>query len=364
MSSGNDGSAPAPDPSINQAQTQLNTLGSQASTWLNNYLFPNVQSANDNQVTQTGNTQTLDNTQAGTLSPLTSQYAAGVTNDYLPSVDAVVKDAQNYNTQGNFEQQAGQAVGDVINRSNASNTALTNTQRSYGIDPSSGAAMGLQVANQNAEVGNEALAANTARTAAQTLGWNKLLGAANAASGLPSAAIGNAGGTAATAASGLAAGQVPVANNATAAGTIATGMGIPLSAAGTSGSLGLGTYQQQINAWNAQQQASATSSAGWGQAVGAGLGAVGAIYGGPAGWAAGQAAGSAISGGMSSVNSDRRLKSNIVEIGELPNGLKVYEYDIFGKRTRGVMADEAILVRPDVVSIDSKGYMMVNYGAL
>jgi hypothetical protein len=35
--------------------------------------------------------------------------------------------------------------------------------------------------------------------------------------------------------------------------------------------------------------------------------------------------------------SDRRLKSNIVRIGEHPSGIGIYEYDIFDRRERGVM---------------------------
>jgi hypothetical protein len=45
--------------------------------------------------------------------------------------------------------------------------------------------------------------------------------------------------------------------------------------------------------------------------------------------------------------SDRRLKSNIVHVDTLFDGLKVYEYDLFGKRQRGVMADEVKKLRPE-----------------
>lgn len=38
--------------------------------------------------------------------------------------------------------------------------------------------------------------------------------------------------------------------------------------------------------------------------------------------------------------SDRRLKSNIVRVGDHPLGIGIYEYEIFGQRQRGVMADE------------------------
>lgn len=62
--------------------------------------------------------------------------------------------------------------------------------------------------------------------------------------------------------------------------------------------------------------------------------------------------------------SDRRLKSNIKRIGTLPNGLAWYEYDIFGNRTQGVMAQEVFHVIPDAVIVDSDGFYMVDYSMI
>ena len=62
--------------------------------------------------------------------------------------------------------------------------------------------------------------------------------------------------------------------------------------------------------------------------------------------------------------SDRRLKSNIERIGTHPLGIGVYEYNIFDRRERGVMADEVEAVMPEAVVLHSSGYKMVNYGML
>jgi hypothetical protein len=63
--------------------------------------------------------------------------------------------------------------------------------------------------------------------------------------------------------------------------------------------------------------------------------------------------------------SDRRLKSNIVRVGTHPLGIGIYEYDIFDRRERGVMADEVEQVKPEAVVIDpADGYKMVYYGML
>ena len=63
--------------------------------------------------------------------------------------------------------------------------------------------------------------------------------------------------------------------------------------------------------------------------------------------------------------SDRRLKSNVVRIGTHPLGIGIYEYDIFGERQRGVMADEVEAVKPEAVTTHpTEGYKMVYYGLL
>lgn len=62
--------------------------------------------------------------------------------------------------------------------------------------------------------------------------------------------------------------------------------------------------------------------------------------------------------------SDRRLKSNIVRIGTHPLGIGIYEYDIFGKRDIGVMAQEVLEVKPEAILPHPSGYMVVDYGSL
>ena len=62
--------------------------------------------------------------------------------------------------------------------------------------------------------------------------------------------------------------------------------------------------------------------------------------------------------------SDRRLKSNIVRLGTHPISIGIYEYDIFGGRQIGVMAQELLEVMPDAVHQHSSGYLMVDYGRL
>jgi hypothetical protein len=70
--------------------------------------------------------------------------------------------------------------------------------------------------------------------------------------------------------------------------------------------------------------------------------------------------------------SDRRVKENITHIGNLPNGLNIYEFDykpefkdIAGHGAYiGVMADEVEKIIPEAVLIHPTGYKMVNYSMI
>lgn len=69
-------------------------------------------------------------------------------------------------------------------------------------------------------------------------------------------------------------------------------------------------------------------------------------------------------GGMIGAFSDRRLKSNIVRIGTHRLGIGIYEFDMFGKRQAGVMADEVLMVMPQAVTLDGTGFYRVKYAML
>jgi hypothetical protein len=62
--------------------------------------------------------------------------------------------------------------------------------------------------------------------------------------------------------------------------------------------------------------------------------------------------------------SDRRLKSNIRLLHVRPDGLGWYEYDLFGSRCQGVMAQEVQHVYPDAVVMLPGGYLAVDYRRL
>lgn len=137
--------------------------------------------------------------------------------------------------------------------------------------------------------------------------------------------------------------------------------------------------QQQAQNANSQQQLAATQLAS--QIPYEGMNsmgnALGALFNGGTSQSTGekkglldfmaQAASSAAT--AYAAGSDRRLKKDIVKVGELEDGLNVYEWtyrnDPDGQRCRGVMADEVKQLRPwAYVENYRDGYAGVNYGAL
>lgn len=96
-------------------------------------------------------------------------------------------------------------------------------------------------------------------------------------------------------------------------------------------------YQGQLANWQAQQQARQANMGGL-------FGLAGSL------------------GSAAILASDRRMKRDIVKVGELPNGLALYRfrYKAGGPEQVGVMADEVERVMPEAVAVD-RGFKVVDY---
>ena len=70
--------------------------------------------------------------------------------------------------------------------------------------------------------------------------------------------------------------------------------------------------------------------------------------------------------------SDRKLKTNIQKVGQLPSGLATYVWDwkeefkhlVGNQPTLGVIAQEAMKVFPEAVSMHADGYLQVDYSRI
>lgn len=117
----------------------------------------------------------------------------------------------------------------------------------------------------------------------------------------------------------------------------------PLGIAGGYGQVASG-FQMPIGQLMNDRQMKMDASLANAQNNASGLGALGGVFGAILGM------------------SDRRLKSNVEVIGEW-NGIPICAYDIFGVRKIGVMAQDLLAIRPDLVS-EFGGWLRVDYGGL
>jgi hypothetical protein len=276
------GSAPAPDPAIGQAQQKMADLSQQEFDYYKNTLAPQYQAQADKASSQ------ID-AQNSTLSGIADQYKTSqqqfdtqskdyydmYKGTYMPAMQGMVDQANAYDTDSNFEQQAQLAVGDVNDTFNAARNSQAMQMKSVGVDPTSGAYNSMWNANSVNQAAQQAAAASRARQAAQQLGWNMKTTATSMGQNLPGASLG-----AGTAGLNALAGQTgttqqTVSNTQTALGNTETGISNSQGAAQQQinanqaiGSLANQTYGTQVNAWQAQQAADAQSSSGIGGLVG------------------------------------------------------------------------------------------------
>lgn len=218
-------------------------------------------------------------TQTDKANAIRDEYYDHWKNDYKPIENQLISDAQKFNTDAYAEQQAQAAIGDVASQyaNQRQQTALNMSK--YGIDPSSGQFMGQMNALGINQAAATAAASNAARQAAVQLGWDKNLQLANLGiqyAGITNNATSGVNQSAGTGGTGTNNSMGMASNSSTQqlsniGGLATTGLQSyqTLSNAwGQYGNLANQTYQNQLSAWQAQQQAKSNSSAGIGSLVG------------------------------------------------------------------------------------------------
>ena len=252
----------------------------------------------------------------------------------IPAEDSYYKMVSEYSSPEEQERQAAAAKGDLgVAQGNQRDTMMRN-MAALGIDPTSPAAMAVMSDQAVANSAAEASAMNRARNAARELGMKLKSDSANFGRGGQSGIL-----QFGTNASNNATGAFGVANQALATGS-AAGQGVMQGY-----QTALQGYNNIANVYGGLGQADIQASAQGG--IGSALGAIG--------------------GAAISKYSDRRLKENIHEIGELPSGIKIYSFNFIGETDReiGVIAQEVLPVIPDAVEVDqATGYYRVRYDML
>lgn len=268
-SGGGGSAAPAPDPNVGLAEVANANLSKEEFNTYMNQVFPMEQKQAQSQEQIATQQEGLQAQQQQQNIDLANQYQTRMQNTFYPIQDQVVSEANNYNTNGNFEQQAALAGGDITNQYANAKQAQAIQQEQYGINPSSGAFQGQQQKMDVQQGADTAAAMTRARNAAVQLGWAKQMDAIGVGQGLP----GNQATSSSLATnqgnSVLSAGQSGIAGTQALGQGMAQGYGTAMNGNASVGQMGNQQYATQVNAWNAQQQADAQSSAGVGSALGA-----------------------------------------------------------------------------------------------
>lgn len=187
---------------------------------------------------------------------------------FQPIEDSLVREAAEYNSTGRQEQSAGQAQADVaLAFDNQRKGALARLE-SFGVDPSTARAGALDRSVRTAEAAAGAGAANAARIQTENIGRALRGEAINIGKGYP----------------GNIAGAYQTAQNS-GGGAVQSNLATTASGAGTMGTATQWSGQQQgflsnwgrnidgvASAYNADRQAEAQASAGWGSIAGGVLG--------------------------------------------------------------------------------------------
>lgn len=264
---GGGGAAPTPDPAIGQAAIDNVALGKDWLTFAKEqFADGNVrQAATDALNTKVINQQLQSQDEANTWGREDRTRTKEV---FQPIEDSFVKTANEFDTPEKQAAAAAAAKADVVSSASTAQQSQARNMASMGISPTSGRYAGITRAQDTNTALASAGAQNNARTMIRDKGLALKADAINMGKGLASS-------TAAAYGIGNNSGNSAVANNASGnqnfyqnQSTMTQGFSGAVGANNSAGSMLNSLYGNQLNAWSAQQQANATSSAGVGSMVG------------------------------------------------------------------------------------------------
>ena len=345
---GGGGGAPAADPNIGLAQKKLAEISEEYLNSWKTEVWPSMKEATLKQEVRADEQFALDKEMQ------TKQIAAAdiAMKEYqekgTPLRADIYKQAAEAGGEAEVNRQAALALGDVKSQFDIQDQSTARQMKAYGIDPTSGRYQGQARTSGIMEAATSAAAATKARDAATQLGWAKKMDAAALAQGQFGNQASSTGLALNAGAQALGSGQTTIGNYGALGSSMNQANMGSMSGWGQVGTLGVQKYNADVNAYNAQQQASAAGSAGLGSGIGALAGAgLKAYASNPAAF------------------SDIRMKENIKVEGKTPAGVNIYSFEYkpeFKKaagygRYIGVMAHEV----PEAAVKHESGYMMVDY---
>ena len=265
---GGGGPSPTTDPNIGLAQQKLADLSTEQWNTFKSDIYPELLRQSKVQEGQASEQWNMDKK----ISSFNLDQAQKATERYeqgaIPAMEALKSDANKYNEAGYQEQLAGQAVGDINQSFDQQRQNEAMRQRSMGINPNSGAALNMGNVNSVQQAIASAQAATQTREAAHQIGLQKQGNVYNMYAGLPAQANMNTTTAMNASSQGMAGTGQALAGSSGVGGSLNAAAGTAMGGWNQVGGLGVGKYNADVSAYNARQQADATSSAGWGSAIG------------------------------------------------------------------------------------------------
>lgn len=268
------GSAPSPDPAIGQAAMKEAALGEE---WLKfsreQFGVANERQAAQDKIANEVTQQQLD------ASKQAQKWASDDRNRYVntfqPLENQFIDKAQNWDSAERQGQVAAEAKADVLNNAAQQRQSTERSMASMGVDPTSGRYAGVARSGENSTALAAAGAENTARNTVRNQALSLQAEAVNMGKGL---AVNPASSLGLGVSAGSAAMGTTSANNSQAAGLsniVGQGFQGAMSGYGNQANILNQQYGNQLNAWQAQQQAGANSTGalagGIGSMVGMGM---------------------------------------------------------------------------------------------
>jgi hypothetical protein len=171
------------DPSVGEAQKKMAEIAEREQDWYENKMYPWM----EEQTAVANKNAEADRAMYQQDYKFWQDYATQNTDkwnqraddyynrwqQFVPTENSLIQDAERYNTNAEAERQAALAYGDAATAFAAQRQANNMQMQAYGINPTAGAYQAQQNAMGLQQAAIQAQASNAARQAADELGWNK-----------------------------------------------------------------------------------------------------------------------------------------------------------------------------------------------
>lgn len=333
------GSAPKPDPQIGRAALETAQIGRDAfEFYKQEYENNKPQQQKMNEVAAQVQEQLLASSRLS--DSYAKDYQDYMINTFRPLEKSIVNDATSYDTAGRREQEAAKGLSDVRQAFDTQRQISQRNSERAGINPNSGNAQALNAQMDVQEAIAGASAVNKGRANAENTARALKMDAASLGRNLPINQMASQQAANSAATGGLNAGLAAAQNQRAGLAVMGQGFNAASSGVQASGNMLNQQYNNQLQAWQANQQA---NDSAWGNI------------------------GSVVGMGASIFASDENIKKNINDFDEdealegIENtDVKSWEYDeekaegLDSKRHIGAMAQELNKNFGDVVSDGKK----------